>query len=569
MEDKTGPRWRWPCFVCILWFPVASAVAQSTDTAAQELLRQQERARALREQQEAMPAVRLPRTAPASLERLPADETPCFVIRAIRLDGDMASRFAWVLHAADPSDDPASNHCLGTAGVNLTMKRIQNAIIARGYVTTRVVAKPQDLRTGVLTFTVLPGRLHAVRTAPGTDARAMSWSDALPARPGDLLNLRDIEQALENFKRVPTADDDIQIVPAGDDASSGESDLLITWKQSSPLRLAMTLDDSGSEGTGKTLGGITLSLDNLLTWNDLFYANVGRNVLDGDRKGTRNYTLHYDVPYGKWLFGVTVGSYTYHQTMAGYFQNYIYGGLSHNADARLSRLLYRNATLKLSAYARAWERDTRNFVDDTEVLVQRRRQGGWEAGLTYRQFIGSATLDADAAYRRGTGAFNSLHAPEEMFREGTSRSRISTADINLTAPFQWGAQHLRYIGSWRAQWNAVPLVPQDRFAIGGRYTVRGFDGELQLTGDHGWLLRNELGWTVAGGQELYLGADVGHVGGPPTAWELGHTLSGAALGVRGGWQGLAWDVYVGTPISKPRGFPAGKTTTGFSLNWSL
>lgn len=50
-----------------------------------------------------------------------------------------------------------------------------------------------------------------------------------------------------------------------------------------------------------------------------------------------------------------------------------------------------------------------------------------------------------------------------------------------------------YSGLIRAQWNRTPLTPQDRFAIGGRYTVRGFDGETSLMGERGWLLRNDIG----------------------------------------------------------------------------
>lgn len=566
--QKRAPAWRSWLTLAGLCIPVASAVAQVADTATQEILRQQERERALREQQASRPDVRLPAPAKTVEDRIPADETPCFAIGHIRLEGDDASQFQWALKAADAPHDPATGRCLGTQGINVVMKRIQNAIVARGYVTTRVLAKPQDLHGGVLTLIVVPGRIRAIRFAPGVDARATSWRDALPARPGDLLNLRDIEQALENFKRVPTADADIKIAPADGDAQAGESDLVIEWKQSSPMRLALSLDDSGSEATGKLQGGATLSLDNLLTWNDLFYANLGQDVLNGDRKGTRSYTVHYDVPYGYWQLGATASSYAYHQTVAGYQQNYVYSGTSHNADARLSRLLYRNATLKWGAYVRAWERDSNNFVDDTEVLVQRRRQGGWEAGFTYRQFIGAATLDADAAYRRGTGAFNALHAPEEAFGDGTSRTRLITADATLTVPFQLGSQRFRYIGSWRAQWSQTPLVPQDRFAIGGRYTVRGFDGELSLTGDRGWLWRNDLGWSVGAGQELYLGADVGHVSGPPTQWELGQTLAGAVLGLRGGWRGFSWDAFVGAPISKPHGFQSDNPTTGFTLSWS-
>ncbi|KAB8045943.1 ShlB/FhaC/HecB family hemolysin secretion/activation protein, partial [Janthinobacterium sp. FT14W] len=84
---------------------------------------------------------------------------------------------------------------------------------------------------------------------PGTHPRA-TWWNAVPARPGDLLNVRDTEQALENFKRVPTAEADIQIMPAeGGNAKPGESDLQIQWKQGLPFRLALGLDDGGSRST--------------------------------------------------------------------------------------------------------------------------------------------------------------------------------------------------------------------------------------------------------------------------------------------------------------------------------
>lgn len=183
--------------------------------------------------------------------------------------------------------------------------------------------------------------------------------------------------------------------------------------------------------------------------------------------------------------------------------------------------------------------------------------------------MGAATLDASVAFRRGTGAFKALAAPEEPFGEGTSRLKLITADAQLSAPFELGKQRMRYTGAWRAQWNRTPLVPQDRFSIGGRYTVRGFDGEASLIGERGWLWRNDIGVALGGGQEFYLAVDRGHVSGPSTAQQFGHDLTGLALGLRGGWSGLYWDGFVGGPLSKPDGFPTAYTTFGMSMNWSF
>ncbi|ESS50402.1 activation/secretion protein [Ralstonia solanacearum SD54] len=298
---------------------MALAQIAPAEDATQELLRQQERERALRQRQESKPDVRLERGVAAETGRLPADESPCFRIDRITLTGDAAERFQWALPAADPSDDPATGRCLGTAGINLVMKRVQNAIVARGYVTTRVLAAPQDLKQGTLALTLVPGRIRAIRFSDDSSPRATRWN-ALPAAPGDILNLRDIEQGLENFKRVPTADADIQIAPAdGPGATPGESDLVIAWKQGLPFRLNVAADDSGSKYTGKYQGSVTVSYDHWWTLNDLFYASFNHDLGGGysGSKGTRGYTVHYEVPYDYWLLGFTTSSYDYYQSVVG------------------------------------------------------------------------------------------------------------------------------------------------------------------------------------------------------------------------------------------------------------
>lgn len=505
------------------------------------------------------------------LPALPKNETPCFPIQTIALTGNDAGQFQWVLKAADPVADPATGRCLGSAGINLVMKRVQNAIVAKGFVTTRVLASPQDLKAGKLTLTVIPGRVRAVRFSENSDPRATKWN-AMPVRPGDILNLRDIEQGLENFKHVPTADADIQIIPAeGPGAEPGESDLVITWKQAMPFRLSLSVDDSGSKYTGKYQGGITIAYDNWWTLNDLFYLSLNHDLGGGAaaNKGSYGNTVHYEIPYHYWRLGLTASNYKYYQSVAGVNQTYRYSGTSENSEVRLSRVIYRDVIRKSGVYLRGWARSSNNFIDDAEVQVQRRRMAGWELGLTHREYLGTATLDASAGYRHGTGAMGAIPAPEESFGEGTSRPVLITADAQLNVPFVFASQRLRYTGTWRAQWNQTPLVPQDRFSIGGRYSVRGFDGETSLIGDRGWLIRNELGLPLGTvGQELYLGIDYGEVGGRSAQFLPGTRLTGAVIGLRGGYRGFFWDAFVGQPVSKPDGFLTANATAGFNLNWT-
>ncbi len=564
---------------------VTPTPAPATPDPTPQLRRQQEQSEA--ERQRLQPKVDVPSAAgaapaaPASsaaLARLPTGEAPCFNISQVSLRGEQFAQFAWVLnHLSGPQqDDAPQGQCLGAQGINVLLQRAQDALVARGYVTSRILAEPQDLKPGLLALTIIPGRIRAIRFAP--DAQGLpnyraTAANAVPAKSGDILNLRDIEQGLENFKRVPTAEADIKIEPAeGPDAQPGTSDLVISWQQSFPFRLSLSADDSGSKGIGKYQGSATLSYDNWWTLNDLFYVTLNRDLGGADTgpRGTKGRTLHYSVPYGYWTVATTTSESRYYQTVFGATQDYIYSGTSENNEVKLSRLVYRDAARKTTLAVRAFNRRSNNFIDDTEVQVQQRVVGGWEASANHREFIGLATLDANLTYKRGTGAFGSLPAPEEAFGEGTSRFALVTADVNLIAPFKIGNQKLKYSGAWRAQLQRTPLTPQDRFSVGGRYNVRGFDGEGSLSGERGYYIRNELSAPLGeSGQEAYWGLDYGHVAGPSSDNLLGRNLAGTALGLRGNLKGLQYELFWAQPVHKPDNFRTPGKTYGFSLNYSF
>jgi hemolysin activation/secretion protein len=536
-------------------------------TAAREQRRQEERINAIRQQQERGADVRRPAGPAADPTRLPEGESPCFPIERLTLKGDERGEFAWLAKAAagPQGDDAPQGRCLGGQGINLVLKRLQNALIARGYITSRVAAEPQDLRTGELVLTLTPGRLQDIRLAPDSPpaTSATRLSAAIPGRTGDVLNLRDIEQGLENLKSVPTADADIKIVPA---EQEGRSDLVVAYRQGSPLRGTVSVDDSGTKATGKYQGSVTAAYDNPAGLNDLLYASLNHDLGLRSGRGTKGGLVHYSVPFGYWNASATYDRAYYHQTIAGATQNYVYSGRNSNAEIKLSRVVRRDGNSKTVLAAGAFQRRANNYIDDTEVEVQRRRTGGWLATLNHRHFLGAATFDASLGYKRGTGAFGSITAPEEAFGEGSSHFEIVTADIVFTTPFTLADKRFRYLINLRGQQDQTRLAPPERFIIGGRYTVRGFDGEMILSAERGWFVRNDISTPIAAGMEAYLGLDHGLVSGPSADLLIGRRLTGAVVGARGSFQRLRYDVFVGAPLHKPAGFKTAGTTAGFSVS---
>ncbi|PJG82643.1 ShlB/FhaC/HecB family hemolysin secretion/activation protein, partial [Caviibacterium pharyngocola] len=515
---------------------------------------------------------------------LPSEESPCYPIREIKLidypadpDTTALSRFHSALYRAVKSLNLRLPHCFGAEGVGILMKQVQNNIIEKGYVTTRVVAEGQNLQSGRLVLTVIEGRIGNTIIEDGSAIPRFTRLQAftgLAFKKGDLLNIRDIEQSLENFKRLPTVEANIEILPSENTDNIAESDIKIRYSQGFPFRLNLGLDDSGSRLTGKYQGSAAISADNLFLANDLFYTSLTHSIKTGeDEKGHRaskNLILSYSIPFGYWTLSLTQTYNRYSQEVFGAFQrSYRYAGKSNGTKAALSYLLYRDNQRKTTLSGGFWLRQSQNFIDGAGIDVQKRRMAGWEAGIAHKEYLGDGVLEIEGRFKQGTGARGAISAPEELYGEGTSRPKIISASVSFTQPFMLGAQPWQWKTDWSAQWNKTPLIMQDRFSLGGRHTVRGFDGELTLSGERGWLWRNEAGWNINGkGQMLYWAIDAGRVSSVNEN-AIGRSLVGAAIGLKGGWKGFYYDIFVGQPIRKPTGFKTSHTTAGFQLGYSF
>jgi hemolysin activation/secretion protein len=525
-----------------------------------ELQQQQQRDQALREQRH--PSVldaRLLSTPTESVIVFP-DETPCFSITQVVLLSDEEALKTLLRSAALQ----AEGECLGVAGINLLMGQMQNRLVDDGYVTTRVLASPQDLSKGMLTLQIVTGRIGQIQLTD-SDIGAIDVENMFPTEPNALLDLRDLEQGLENLQRLPSTQASIQLIPG---EKPGESDVQVRWQQEKLWRVSVTLDDAGSEQTGKKQAATTLFLDNPLGKGDLFYLSRGMDVLNPGPLGSDSVQLHYSIPYGYWLIGLNLSQYGYHQIVSGGVVDYEYRGESRTMSLDIDRVIYRDARGRTTLKLQLGRRASSNFIDDIEIALQRRRTAYAQLGIRHRQFIGQATLDWGLSYRTGLKGLDAEPAPEEASGGPSARAALWQARLDLSLPFEWNKQRFRYRGRLRGQVGQSTLTPTDQFAIGNRWTVRGFDGQSTLAADNGWYLSNELAWQMPRQQsELFLGLDIGRVSGRGSEYLSGQSLAGAVIGARGNWQKLSYELFAGTPMYKPSRFQTDNSSFGFSLNW--
>jgi hemolysin activation/secretion protein len=185
-----------------------------------ELQRQQQQLQDIRQKQEQAAHVLSSDKTGARSKLLPDTESPCFLINKINLKG-MLPEFGALdidLSGEDGADSPIVR-CIGVKAIQMLTERVQNALIAKGYVTSRVTADSQDLTHEELALSVVPERIAHIRYR-NSDLVTPALSVLLSFAEGGILNLRHIEQALENFRCVPLADVDIQIEPSSEDGFS-------------------------------------------------------------------------------------------------------------------------------------------------------------------------------------------------------------------------------------------------------------------------------------------------------------------------------------------------------------
>ncbi|OOS08051.1 ShlB/FhaC/HecB family hemolysin secretion/activation protein [Moraxella cuniculi] len=525
--------------------------------------------------------------------------------------------------------------CMTVTDINAVLTRVQNRLIEQGYVTSRIMVADQNLSGGELRLTVIPGKIGQVlvntadskvpvyvkntanQSYPAITQPAI-LDTALTTQTGKLLNIRDLETMLENFKRVPSSDANFKIVPSGD-KRIGFSDILIDYSQNRRLRGSLSIDDSGSKSTGKYQGMATLSVDNLANFNDLLYLSFGRdlgNQLNDDKdypsnksKGSKNYGIGYVLPIKNSLLQLNANRYTYHQTVAGSTQDYVYGGTSRGYNAKLSHLIHRDAHSKSHVYVGGFIKSQESDIDGTIIDVQTRKIAGYQMGITHETYLkqGKHQLTTDISYKRGSAAFNALPSPEELFDEGSARVGIYQLNANLTSKYNPSINNkplpIIHSTTLKAQYATDSLTPDLKMAIGGRYTVRGFDGERSLSADNGILVRQDIsfypsflnkqrannqGITInqnnpqnstrnsQSSHAIYLGLDTGYITNHNKSQNellLGQHLAGAAIGIKGQYMpntknpylSFNYDIFTSKAISEPTGFSNKDWVSGVSL----
>ena len=489
------------------------------------------------------------------------DSANCLKITEIELENaDALPRWLSLQRIANQG----ASHCLNVSNVRHLISLLENRMMKAGYITSRVSVPEQQAGKGKLLLKITAGRVGEITLTEGSDDY-IHTSNTFPLGTGDLLDLRAVEQGLENMQRIPNTDVSIRLYP-GEEA--GTSDIKIARQQRKWWRTALWLDDAGSRYTGRYQGGAAFYLDNPTSLNDLFYFSYGQTLEYKEQRGSRNHAFWYSVPYGYWSLNLYASENSYSQPLAGDLANYYYKGESRNASVQISRLLHRDATQKTSLSAQLIKRRYRYFLSDTELENQQKDMTNLRLALSHRHYVQDNVLDASLSLQRNVPWMGNKQTVEMRYSGYHADSRLMMLDLQAYIPFQLAGLQLSYLPRYLLQYSPDKLVTQDQFSMGNRWSVRGFDGENSLTGNSGWFLSNTVNLNLPQWQhQLYAGIDYGQIISRAENSESGKHMAGGVIGLRGERWGAGYHLFAGMPLYKPDSFHTDGLTLGFNVQW--
>lgn len=492
--------------------------------------------------------------------RPPEAEHPCFAINSLVIEGSDAAEFAWLASAARDY----RGRCLGTRGLSALVATLNEALVSAGFVTSRVSLPPQNLSGGQVRLHLDTGRVERIR-AEGLWPR--TWINTVPVRSGDILNARDLEQGVEQATRLPSAQLQTRI-EAGEAPDS--SVVILDRSAVRPWRIGGTVDNSGSRETGEAMLQVSAAYDNPLGLSDMISVLYSSNLRDpGPRNRAQSTSIDYSIPFGYGLLSASYSRSGFGQMVKGATQSFWSHGVSDTAQIRYAHTFWRSGSARTGAFFGLSSRSSRSYLEDIELEVQRRHTVNAEAGLSWKRLFRQAVLDLSMSFREGVGILGAQDdLPSAQTGGATLRPRVIALDADFSTPVSGWGPHLLWSSRLHGQTTPDVVLSIDQLAIGGRGSVRGFDGDGQLLGERGAFWRNELSWGLtlaAASISPYLALDYGVIAGPSAPRDDGRALSGVAAGIRGRKGAVRCEIMLGQALKHPRSVRTSGPEIYFSL----
>ncbi len=482
-------------FICVVTLLPVQGKAQSvSDKLQQQTERLQEReAERMREREQVFRDTQI---APPSNLDTPVDEAiksspaTCVKIYEAKLSGNSHYKRG----IFENNVNSLIGNCTPVAAIDDVLRLITNRYVSDGYITSRAIVSPKSNVDGLLNIAVIEGQLDDIKE--NTTAQKSLYGNALnfvfPNMKQRILNVRDIEQGVDQLARLGGSEPQIDIVPG---AKSGTSELIVRrLRSSSWIRPSITINNDGSNATGRQQMTATLDIDSPLGladfWSIYFVRDLDRPFSKGSIRGSEGYGGFVSLPYGYTTLFISGGRFRYKSVFEANGLTFPNTGDSINGSIGLDHLIFRNQKTKITLSGSLSFYDTTNRIQGIRLSTNSYRlvTGGISAKIQHR--IKNALLLAEFEASRGFDALGANAANINDSSDGLIFRKLE-GRLSYQSNIKMLGVLADYSATLRGQAALDLVLPAERFSIGGSSTVRGFQDD-GLSGLAGFAFRQQF-----------------------------------------------------------------------------
>ncbi|WP_455232904.1 ShlB/FhaC/HecB family hemolysin secretion/activation protein [Geopseudomonas aromaticivorans] len=533
----------------------SQALAASNETPGDRDLIRDRQQRLLEEQQRRLEELQqLPGKSSAEPRQPVRPDERCFDIHDITLQGASLIDEATREHLLAPF----IGKCLGAGQLNGLLKAITDFYLDRGYVTTRAYLPQQDLSDGSLEVLVIEGRLEGLDSSELASERELAM--AFPGKPGEILDLRELEQLVDQLGRLPSRQAQLELLPG---EAVGGSRVQLAGQREKPWRVSFNRHNDGQSSSGEQQWGVGLDWDSPLGLADQISLRGGGDTVSDHWRHSANQSLLYSLPYGWWTFNYSYSQSYYRSLAEANGFDFHTDGENRSHALRAERVLHRDSVGKTAINVGLSHVRTRNYIENTLLDASSNRISEFQLGFNHGRRIGTAFVNLDLGWQRGIGALDAQDNGHPLPGEPVARYNKYSLTLSYLQPFQLWGELFSFDSLVTGQKSEDVLFSPQRISIGGLSSVRGFK-EQSLSGDSGGYWRNQLRWrrpvTVEtlrpwlGEYGMTLAYDAGVISGGRYNRGMSGRMSGQAIELYARGQHLATSVTWAQSLERPDAF---------------
>jgi hemolysin activation/secretion protein len=534
----------------LLQWPLHAAEAASPG---QEVLRQQQQQqRDLQQLQMEQRRRQLERGAfgpAAATPAVPASvaaDAQCWPLSGTRIGGVTLVNRAQLNARIEPLLAP----CMGVGQINHLLATITALYVEKGYVASRPYLSSAPAAGQSLDILVDEGYIESIELAD--QSLPVSLGGAFPGMLGQPLNLRDLEQGLDQLNRLRSLDLSADIAPG---SQPGASRIILRARSAGQSRWALGLgaDNLGSASTGRDRDTLSLSVDSPLQLNDLLSLSASDTLNQGDRY-SRNASLYYAIPYGYWTFSTFASHAEYRAPFKLPGTTLYSSGITDQLSLRADRVLWRDQSHQLSANLQLAHKDVDSYLENVRLGIQSPTLTVAEAGLNLF-WLDRAVWNLDVNYAQGLRGFGADDDRQHQLDNlPKAQFRKYRAGLSQWRNGEFGAQAWQWQSQLNLQYSPDPLPAIEQLLGTDDSAVRGYRVS-SASGASGAIWRNTLRLPLRRDWPLQvtprLGFDQGWIKADHGA--QGQRLSGASVGLNLTWKNLQVDVDYQRSLTTPSG----------------